>query len=141
MIDSDRRRKTTLSKWGFKDYLRHLLGNLRSGTVFSLPSVFEDTFALYHSTGRTLQDKNSAYFKQNGVWKEFTENPIISAPSSLFVDAVVRLNSISETIETNVINNTKLYPNPVHDELTLIFKNEKPISLNIISDQTCKLFH
>jgi hypothetical protein len=101
--------------------------------ILPIPTVPADTFALYYTAGRDQGDLNTAWFKEGSVWKPFSENPLYPHPASLMVDAVVRLsdsNSVSQLYATRA--KTEIFPNPVKNELTVRFiENKYPVQLRL----------
>jgi len=80
--------------------------------VFALPSTTKDTFALYYAGGRPADAANTAYFYEGSEWKSFTQNPLLNAPSSLCVDAVLQsINASSDEAIASEHPDAKVYVN------------------------------
>lgn len=87
--------------------------------AFEISPNLKYPFAIY-ATEKKASGQNTAYFKTNGEWKDFTSHPYYSRPTSLLIEP--RIASQLETGVSTIFANERaieIYPNPTTDEVTI----------------------
>ena len=105
--------------------------------VFDLPENAEDKFALFYS-GTRWDDRNTAYFYNEGAWHSFRDNPMVKSGSSLAVDVVCQCSATLDRPEALPRKKTSVVRKSSGD-LCLLFEEGKGAKEVLIYDVSGRL--
>ena len=100
-----------------------------------------DSFAVYMVNNRAIDALNTAYYKDNGIWKSFTEHPYKPMASSLWIEPVFQEANESLIFYPHDEDaNAILFPNPCDSEIQVFRKETNTAQFSLFSIQGTLLF-